>query len=168
MFNKQFSHIDKICDIDAMYESKMGPSQNTDGIVFKNIQCKKIPSLSLGLVREKIKEEAMIEAAYETNGEEKLKESEEIAEIDTGKGLLHLFGYKHKKAIKFYGQLLKCLKDCYEQKFEQLNIDMNFFLLLKNELSLHFLRNTENVVSTLKSAIRIHAAEDEKDRVADE
>lgn len=42
--------------------------------------------------------------------------------------------------MKFYGQLLRCLRDCYEQRFEQLNIDMNFFLLLKNELSLHFLR----------------------------
>ena len=42
--------------------------------------------------------------------------------------------------LKFYAQLLRCLKDCYEMKFEQLNIDMNFFLLLKNELSLHFLR----------------------------
>ena len=49
-------------------------------------------------------------------------------------------------------------------KFEQLNIDMNFFLLLKNELSLHFLRQTENMVQTVKLAIRIYGSEDEKQR----
>ena len=82
----------------------------------------------------------------------------------TGKGLVRMFGYKHNRAMKFYGQLLRCLRDCYEQRFEQLNIDMNFFLLLKNELSLHFLRDTENIVATLKSAIRIYASEAERER----
>jgi hypothetical protein len=53
-------------------------------------------------------------------------------------------------------------------KFEQLNIDMNFFLLLKNELSLHFLRQTENIVSTVKLALKIYANEDEKNRVSEE
>ena len=45
---------------------------------------------------------------------------------------------------------------------------MNFFLLLKNELSLHFLRQTENVVSTLKSSIRIYASENERERLQEE
>lgn len=58
--------------------------------------------------------------------------------------------------MKFYGQLLRCLRDCYEQRFEQLNIDMNFFLLLKNELSLHYLRQIENVVAAIKCQIRIY------------
>jgi len=57
--------------------------------------------------------------------------------------------------MKYYGQLLRCLRDCYEQRFEQLNIDMNFFLLLKNELSLHFLRRIENILATTKIALRI-------------
>ena len=70
--------------------------------------------------------------------------------------------------MKFYGQLLRCLRDCYEQRFEQLNIDMNFFLLLKNELSLHFLRQTENIVSTVKASIRIYASENERDRATEE
>ena len=52
-----------------------------------------------------------------------------------------MFGYKHDRALKFYGCLLRCMRDCYEERFEQLNIDMNYFLLLKNELSLAFLRN---------------------------
>ena len=51
-----------------------------------------------------------------------------------------MYGYKHHRSMKYFAQLLRCLRDCYEQRFEQLNIDMNFFLLLKNELSLHFLR----------------------------
>ena len=79
-----------------------------------------------------------------------------------------MFGYKHDKALKFYGSLLRCMRDCYESRFEQLNIDMNFFLLLKNELSLAFLRNQENIVNTLKCAIRIWASEDEANRKPDE
>jgi len=45
---------------------------------------------------------------------------------------------------------------------------MNFFLLLKNELSLHFLRSTENILAATKAAIRVYAAENEKDRALDE
>jgi len=86
----------------------------------------------------------------------------------SGKGLIHVFGYKHHRSMKFYGQLLRCLRDCYEQRFEQLNIDMNFFLLLKNELSLHFLRQTENVLATVKTAIRVYASENERERASEE
>ena len=45
---------------------------------------------------------------------------------------------------------------------------MNFFLLLKNELSLAFLRNTDNLVAAVKSAVRIYAAEDENERKGEE
>jgi len=41
---------------------------------------------------------------------------------------------------------------------------MNNFLLLKNELSLAFLRNQDNIVATLKSAIKIYATSDEQNR----
>lgn len=74
---------------------------------------------------------------------------------------MRVFGYKYPKALKFICYVLRCLKDCYEQKFEQLNVDMNYFLLLKNELSLAFLRNFENIISTVKSAIKIYASSDE-------
>ena len=110
----------------------------------------------------------MIEAVYENDGEERLRQQVDKEEKANGKGLIRMFGYKHHRAMKFYGQLLRCLRDCYEQRFEQLNIDMNFFLLLKNELSLHFLRQTENMVATLKSAIRIYAKEGERDKLAEE
>ena len=79
-----------------------------------------------------------------------------------------MFGYKHDRSLKFYGCLLRCMRDCYEERFEQLNIDMNYFLLLKNELSLSFLRNLENIVQTLKCAIRIWASEDEQNRTSEE
>jgi hypothetical protein len=56
-------------------------------------------------------------------------------------GNIRVFGYKHPKSMKFMALLMRCLKSCIESKHEQLNLDMNSFLLLKNELSLVFLRN---------------------------
>ena len=46
--------------------------------------------------------------------------------------------------------MLKCVRDCYESKPEHLNIDMNYFMLLKNELSLAFLRKEENAMQLLR------------------
>jgi len=136
--------------------------------VFKKIRCKEVKPLLLGQPRDKIKADAIIESAYERDGEERLEKQVTDLEKAAGKGLIHMFGYKHHRAMKFYGQLFRCLRDCYEQRFEQLNIDMNFFLLLKNELSLHFLRQTENIVMTLKTAIRIYGSENERDRTQEE
>jgi hypothetical protein len=85
-----------------------------------------------------------------------LKEEIETEHKST-KGNMRVYGYKHPKVIKFLALICKCLKNCAEQKPEMLNLDMNNFLLLKNELSLAFLRNQDNIVATLKSAIRIYA-----------
>ena len=41
---------------------------------------------------------------------------------------------------------------------------MNSFLLLKNELSLGFLRNMDNIVATVKTAIKLYASEGEQQR----
>lgn len=41
---------------------------------------------------------------------------------------------------------------------------MNNFLLLKNELSLAFLRNQDNIVATVKSAIKLYATQEENNR----
>jgi hypothetical protein len=139
-----------------------------DQTVFKKIRCKEAKPLLLGQPREKIKADAIIESAYEKDGEDRLEKQVNDLEKAAGKGLIRMFGYKHQRAMKFYGQLFRCLRDCYEQRFEQLNIDMNFFLLLKNELSLHFLRQTENIVMTLKTAIRIYGSENERDRTQEE
>jgi len=80
-------------------------------------------------------------------------------EFTKNKAGVRCFGYKHIKSIKFYSTLLLCLRDCYESKYEQLNIDMNYMLLLKNELSMGFLRNTSNITNTLRSAIKIYSEE---------
>ena len=45
-----------------------------------------------------------------------------------------------------------------------MNLDMNSFLLLKNELSLGFLRNMDNIVATVKTAIKLYASEGENSR----
>ena len=121
-------------------------------------------TLKLFEPREKEKDEAILESVYEETGVERIQEQIDDQERIEAKGLISVFGYKHPKSLKFYGQLLRCLRACYECKYDQLNIDMNFFLLLKNEISLAFLRNTDNLVSAVKSAVRIYAAEDESDR----
>ena len=118
--------------------------------------------------REKVKDEVILESVYEETGVDRLNEFLDDQERIEAKGLISIFGYKHSKSMKFYGQLLRCLRACYECKYDQLNIDMNFFLLLKNELSLAFLRNTDNLVSAVKSAVRIYAAEDENERKGEE
>lgn len=41
---------------------------------------------------------------------------------------------------------------------------MNNFLLLKNELSLAFLRNQDNIVATCKSAIKLWGSQEENNR----
>ena len=79
-----------------------------------------------------------------------------------------MFGYKHFKSMKFYGQFIRCLRDSYEQRLDDLKVNMNQFMLLKNELSLNFLRNRENLVATVKCAIRIHISEAERERANEE
>ena len=103
VFNKQFEHIDTICDADSAYETRLGPSTLVDPTIFKKIRCKNMAPLKLGLSRDKIKEEAIIESAYERGGEERLLKQEDEQEKATGKGLIHMFGYKHSRAMKFYG-----------------------------------------------------------------
>jgi hypothetical protein len=40
-----------------------------------------------------------------------------------------------------------------------MNVDMNYFLLLKNELSLNFLRDHENVLQGLRTAMHLEAVD---------
>ena len=91
-------------------------------------------------------QEEVIAAPYEEKYMNLKKAQESEKEFKSTKGLIRVFGYKHAKSVKFFAQLMNCLRCCYESKYEQLNIEMNYFLLVKNELSLHFLRNTSNMV----------------------
>jgi len=129
-----------------------------------NVECRNFGAIKLGLTREQIKEEECIEATYDKKAakdkEERLRQQEERS----FKKNVRVFGYKHPKVIKFMSLIIKCLKDCIDCKPEQLNLDMNNFLLLKNELSLAFLRNQDNIVATLKSAIKIYATLEENQK----
>ena len=63
----------------------------------------------LGQPSEKIKADAIIESAYEKDGEERLEKQVTDLEKAVGKGLIQILRYKHLDAMKFYGQLFRCL-----------------------------------------------------------
>ena len=166
IFNTQFkTTIDAICESDKPREAILNPEKKEiNQGVLSNIRCRNHQPYVLGKSRDVIKNEAMLESVYDKDGEENLENQKQASEKQSGKGLIHIYGYKHERAMKYYSRLLHCLKDCYEMRFERLNIDINFFLLLKNELSLHFLKKTDNIVATYKAALRIYAQENERDR----
>ena len=68
----------------------------------------------LGKSRETLKNEAILESVYDKDGDEKLAKQERAFEKASGKGLIHIYGYKHERAMKYYSRLLHCLRDCYE------------------------------------------------------
>lgn len=129
-----------------------------------NVEIRRFGIVPLGQPRERLKEEACVEACYDQKAAKKKKEKEQEAERRSHRGNVRVFGYKHPKVMKFMALLIRCLKNCFEQKHEQLNLDMNSFLLLKNELSLAFLRNMDNIVATVKSAIKLYATQEEQNR----
>lgn len=61
--------------------------------------------------------------------------------------------------MKFYGYLIKCLKAAYRGEHERLVVDMNHLLLLKNELSMAFLRHLPNLAQTIKLANELYAGD---------
>lgn len=77
---------------------------------------------------------------------------------------ISVFGYKHHKILKFIATLLRCLRHCFDQKHDNLNMDLNQYLLLKNEISLAFLRKFETIITTTKAAIKIYCAKEEAKR----
>ena len=129
-----------------------------------NVQMNRFEPVRLGQPRERIKEEIMIESSYDDKVQKKKEEREAERERKSSKGHIRVFGYKHPKVMKFMALLLRCLKDCMDGRHDQLNLDMNSFLLLKNELSLAFLRNMDNIVATVKTAIKLYAAQEETSR----
>jgi hypothetical protein len=130
----------------------------------KNPTRREFSSMKLGQERTKITEIICPEASYDKKTAKNLAKREIESEESTFKNNLRIYGYKHPKTVKFVCLLMKCLQDCVELKPDQLNMDMNNFLLLKNELSLAFLRNQDNIVTTLKSAIKIFSNMEENTR----
>jgi len=107
-----------VCDTDLSFSSKIAPSTSFDHHINKNLRFSDMKPLKLNQPREVIRLDAILEAAYEPDGAKRLQEQEEEAERAGNRGIVHMFGYKHDKALKFYGQLLRCLRDCYDGKFE--------------------------------------------------
>ena len=153
VFNRGFQAVTDVCDEDTIFDMSK-----------RDLDIKSFEVIRLGMSKEQIREEAFIEATYDKDQEKLRREKEREKRNKTEKRNIRVFGYKYPKVLKFVGQTMRCLKDCYEQKFEQLNIDMNYYLLLKNELSLSFLRKYENIISTVKSAIKVFASQEELTR----
>lgn len=149
-FNKNIQMLNGLCEEDKIPTiSKI------------NVEIRKFDSFKIGQTRDVIKEDVCIEQYYEPKLLKRKKERDLENEKKSQKGNIRVYGYKHPKVMKFMALLLRCLKDCFESKHEQLNLDMNSFLLLKNELSLTFLRNMDNIVATVKTAIKLYATQEE-------
>ena len=76
--------------------------QVVEQTVFKKIKTKDLKPVKLNEDRDHIREHAMLEAAYEQDGDKKLQEKEDEDERASGKEQIRIFGYKHPKAVKFY------------------------------------------------------------------
>ena len=153
-FNRQFNLVLDLCDEDAEI-----PDMSKRDLVLRTFE-----ALTLGLPREQLKEEFVLEASYNKEFERVKTTRDRDRRNRSDKKNIRIYGYKYPKTLKFVAQIYKCLKDCFEKRFENLNLDMNYFLLLKNELSLAFLRKFDNILAALKSAIRIYASKEEQSR----
>lgn len=151
--NRQSHFLNNLCDEDKV-----------PAISKITVDIREFGVIRLGQPRDRVKDEACVEASYDQKAAKRKRERDAEAEKRSHKGNVRVFGYKHPKVMKFMALLMRCLKDCLEQKHEQLNLDMNNFLLLKNELSLAFLRNQDNIVATVKSAIKLYATQEENNR----
>ena len=94
VFNKQFEHIDVLCDTDVSFEAHAAPSQQIDHVVFKNLRTKDMKSIKLYEPREKIRDEVILESVYDETGVERLNEILDDQERIAAKGLISIFGYK--------------------------------------------------------------------------
>lgn len=96
-----------------------------------------------GQERSKIKEKLCFEQFYDHKAAKKLRNMELEKKKGESKGNVRVFGYKHPKVMKLFAKLFLCLKDCMDQKPDDggqsasnLAVNMNGFMLIKNELSL--------------------------------
>ena len=113
----------------------------------------------IGERREVIREESDLSSLYDERSQQLKKVKESVQGNKTEKGLIHIFGYKHASALKFYAFLLQCVRSCYEAKSERLCVQLNHMLQLKNDLSMSFMRNWENMASTIRLTIHLYYKE---------
>lgn len=154
---KLFTAVDELAELEEQPLFKLSNSDLLDMQPRRKLATKLITKLELGRSRADLLKDAMLEATFLPEGPQIVYESRVRQQIKENKAELQFFGYKHPKAFRFYAVLLRCLRHCYDQKIEPLNVDLNIFLLLKNELSLCFLRKEENMLQLLKTMIHLLA-----------
>ena len=78
---------------------------------------------------------------------------------------MKFFGYKHKKSQRVYAQMLKCLQDCFEAKYEELQEDTQFLMILKTELQTPYMRTAEHLCQTMRKAILKYPLDEDDEAV---
>ena len=68
--------------------------------------------------KEQLKRQVCLEASYDKEKEKKKQLEDRARKYENDYQNVRVFGYKYPKVLKFLAQTMKCLKDCYEQKFE--------------------------------------------------
>ena len=157
IFTKYFQIVQELCDDQDSQDMPEMPKRDLSLI-------RSFTPLRFGASKDQLKEEFLLEASYSKDFAKVKREREKDRRGQSQRGNMRVYGYKYPKALKFLATAYKCLKDCYDKRYEALNVDMNYFLLLKNELSLSFLRKFDNVVATVRSAIKLYASKDESNR----
>jgi len=154
LFSKEFQYLNSLCDD----EESMFEEVNTG----ESIKHQKFESIKVGQEKSEIRKQEF----KEEEKKDEVKHSYDLPEIkiNNQNTPINVFGSRHPKTLKFMATMIRCLRHCYESKPQELNLDLNKYLLLKNELSLHYLRQYENIFTAVKGAIKIYAAQDEVNR----
>ena len=114
-----FGHIDDVicsCEQDEGFILPRDPYLVRDAeIPSKKFKVKDIGPLTyIGCERPTVKKYECIAHPYEEKTAQLKKALKSEQEYHSDKFLCSLYGYKHKKALKMYGTLLQCLRDCYD------------------------------------------------------
>jgi hypothetical protein len=155
VFSKDFQYLNSLCDDDEpIFEEVEQPEP---------IKYQQFESIKVDQDKSEIKRQEFPEQFEE---KEEKKNSYDLPErkINNKETPINVFGSRHPKILKFMAIMIRCLRHCYESKPQELNLDLNKYLLLKNELSLNYLRQYENVFTAVKAAIKIYASQDEAKR----
>ena len=83
-----------------------------------SVDIKKFDKILIGRSRERLKEEACVEAIYDQKAAKRKKERDAERQKLIFTGNVRVFGYKHPKSMKFMALLFRCLKSCIEGKHE--------------------------------------------------
>ena len=65
------------------------------------------------------------------------------------KNKIAVFGFKQENMLKLCAFAVRCIYFCTEQKLDNVNNDLNNFLLIKNSISLDILTRKEKLVHLL-------------------